>query len=132
MVTLREPPRSDMSAAGLKHPGCPVRGVLARIGDKWSFLLLLTLAQRPHRFGELRRSVDDISQRMLTETLRNLQRDGLVSRTVYPTTPPSVEYALTELGGTLMVPMRGLVGWAREKQPEITKARLTFDEALQE
>lgn len=110
-----------------KHPGCAIRSVLDRIGDKWSFLLILKLAERPHRFGELRRGVDDISQRMLTQTLRSLQRDGLINRTVYPTTPPSVEYALTDLGQTLLVPMQGLVDWADAKKPSIDVARQEFD-----
>jgi DNA-binding HxlR family transcriptional regulator len=106
---------------------CPIRGILDRIGDKWSFLLILKLAQRPHRFGELRREVDDISQRMLTQTLRNLQRDGLISRTVFPTTPPSVEYRLTDLGRSLLEPMRSLVTWADLHQSAIQAARMQFD-----
>lgn len=111
-----------------KHPDCAIRSVLDRIGDKWSFLLILKLAERPHRFGELRRSVDDISQRMLTQTLRSLQRDGLVSRSVFPTTPPSVEYALTDLGQTLLIPMQGLVDWGEHKRVEINGARDRFDQ----
>jgi DNA-binding HxlR family transcriptional regulator len=106
---------------------CPIRGVLDRIGDKWSFLLVLKLAKRPHRFGELRREVDDISQRMLTQTLRSLQRDGLISRTVFPTTPPSVEYSLTDLGRSLLEPMRSLVTWADLHQSAIEAARMQFD-----
>ena len=74
---------------------CPIRDVLDQIGDKWSTLLLLTLADGPQRFGAIKRMVPDISQRMLTQTLRDLQRDGLINRTVFPTTPPSVEYRLT-------------------------------------
>jgi len=105
---------------------CPIRGVLDRIGDKWSFLLILKLAQQPHRFGELRREVDDISQRMLTQTLRNLQRDGLISRTVFPTTPPSVEYRLTDIGQSLLEPMRSLVTWAEFHQSVIEAARIQF------
>lgn len=110
-----------------KHPGCAIRSVLDRVGDKWSFLLILKLAERPHRFGELRRGVDDISQRMLTQTLRRLQRDGLIDRTVYPTTPPSVEYALTDLGQTLLGPMQGLVNWADSQKPKIDQAREEYD-----
>ena len=106
---------------------CPIRGVLDRIGDKWSFLLVLKLAKRPHRFGELRREVDDISQRMLTQTLRSLQRDGLISRTVFPTTPPSVEYGLTDLGRSLLEPMQFLVTWAEIHQSAIEAARMQFD-----
>jgi DNA-binding HxlR family transcriptional regulator len=106
---------------------CPIRGILDRIGDKWSFLLILKLAQQPHRFGELRREVNDISQRMLTQTLRSLQRDGLISRTVFPTTPPSVEYRLTDLGRSLLEPMRSLVTWADLHQSTIEAARMQFD-----
>jgi len=128
IVTLREPPHLVRVPRGrTKHPGCAIRGVLDRIGDKWSYLLIMQLAQRPHRFGELRRAIDDISQRMLTETLRSLQRDGLIDRTVFPTTPPSVEYKLTELGESLLVPMQGLVAWADRQLGVITEARRVFD-----
>lgn len=106
---------------------CPVRDVLDRVGDKWSFLLVLKLASGPHRFGVLRRSVPDISQRMLTQTLRELQRDGLIERTVFPTTPPSVEYALTDLGRSLLVPMRALVTWADQSHATIQASRKLFD-----
>ena len=128
MVTSRELPPHIASKPRPK-PDCPIRGVLDRIGDKWSFLLILKLAERPHRFGELRRAIDDISQRMLTETLRSLQRDGLLDRTVFPTTPPSVEYRLSALGQSLLEPMRGLVDWADRQQPAILQARHTFDGA---
>ena len=107
---------------------CPVRDVLDRIGDKWSFLLILKLGSGPHRFGVLRRAVSDISQRMLTQTLRNLQRDGLIGRTVFPTTPPSVEYALTPLGRSFLMPMRALVSWADQNHQAIRDARTVFDE----
>lgn len=108
---------------------CPIRGVLDRIGDKWSILLLMTLAERPHRFGELRRGVADISQRMLTQTLRDLQRDGLVDRRVFPTNPPSVEYRLTDLGKSLLQPMAGLIRWADDHHAKIKAARARFDGA---
>jgi len=101
--------------------------VLDRIGDKWSYLLILNLAGGPQRFGRLRAEIDDISQRMLTETLRSLQRDGLVEREVFPTTPPSVEYRLSPLGRSLLTPMRALVRWADEKQALILKARDAYD-----
>ncbi|CAM5766995.1 hypothetical protein LMIY3S_02011 [Labrys miyagiensis] len=109
------------------RPECAIRDILDRIGDKWSYLLIMTLAQRPHRFGELRRAIEDISQRMLTETLRSLQRDGLIERTVFPTTPPSVEYRLTERGRSLQVPMRGLIDWADLEMPAIKRSREDFD-----
>jgi DNA-binding HxlR family transcriptional regulator len=105
---------------------CPVRDVLDQIGDKWSTLLLLTLGERSHRFGELRRAVPDISQRMLTQTLRDLQRDGLISRHVHPTVPPSVEYRLTPLGQSLLEPLAHLVSWAETNYGAISAARTTF------
>ncbi len=106
---------------------CPVRGVLDRIGDKWSTLMVLTLASRPHRFGELKRAIPDISQRMLTQTLRDLQRDGYVARKVFPTTPPAVEYSLTELGQSLMMPLSALVDWAVRTRGAVDAARAAFD-----
>jgi len=102
---------------------CPIRDVLDRIGDKWSSLLIFILSERSHRFGELRRAIPDISQRMLTQTLRELQEDGLISRTVHPTTPPSTEYALTDLGRSLVVPLTGLLRWAESRHEEIKRAR---------
>lgn len=123
LVTAREPNPQE-------RDDCPVRDVLDRIGDKWSFLLVLKLASGPHRFGVLRRSVPDISQRMLTQTLRDLQRDGLIGRTVFPTTPPSVEYALTDLGRSLLVPMRALVAWADHSHAAIRVSREVFDSAV--
>lgn len=106
---------------------CPIRDVLDRIGDKWSTLLLLTLSHRSHRFGELRRTIPDISQRMLTQTLRDLQRDGLISRHVHPTNPPSVEYRLTEMGGSLIESLQALVKWADTHQGTIHAARTVYD-----
>jgi len=106
---------------------CPIRGVIDRIGDKWTFLIFLMLAERPYRFGELRREVSDISQRMLTQTLRNLERDGLVLRTVFPTKPPSVEYSLTDLGKSLLEPMQALVAWAESHYDTIKVERSKFD-----
>ena len=106
---------------------CPVRSVLDRIGDKWSTLMVLTLALKPHRFGALKRAIPDISQRMLTQTLRDLQRDGYVARKVFPTVPPAVEYSLTDLGQSLMVPLSGLVDWAVKTRSEVEAARQAFD-----
>ncbi len=102
---------------------CPVRDVMDRVSGKWSTLLVMLLAQHPHRFGELRRAVPDISQRMLTQTLRNLQRDGLVSREVFPTVPPSVEYRLTALGRSFLPPLMGLVRWSLQHHRAIRSAR---------
>lgn len=103
------------------------RDVLDHLGDRWSTLIVLILGSRAHRFGELRRAVPDISQRMLTQTLRDLQRDGLIRREVFPTKPPSVEYSLTEMGRTLLPPLIGLIEWAGANHPAIQAARTEFD-----
>ena len=106
---------------------CPVRDVLDHISGKWTSLLVLLLAVRPHRFGELRRAVPDISQRMLTQTLRDLQRDGLITRHVYPTVPPSVEYRLTRLGRSFLRPLISLVRWSERNHQAIRTARSACD-----
>ena len=108
---------------------CPVRDVLDRIGDKWSTLILGTLAAGPHRFSAVLRAIPDISKRMLTQTFRDLERDGLIARTVFPTKPPSVEYRLTPLGETILEPLNVLVRWADRSHAAIRIARCTFDEA---
>ena len=105
---------------------CPVRDVLSHLGDKWSTLIIGLLGKQPHRFGELRRAIPDISQRMLTQTLRDLQRDGLVSRTVFATVPPSVEYRLTPLGQSLLQPLSGIIEWAKTHHGAIRLARQAF------
>ncbi|MEZ5339820.1 MAG: helix-turn-helix domain-containing protein [bacterium] len=110
-------------------PVCRALGeVLARIGDKWTIFVVGELSRGPLRFNELKRRVDGISQRMLTRTLRSLERDGFVNRTVHPSVPPSVEYSLTELGHSLRCPLDELAGWAREHLPGIIAARLAYDE----
>lgn len=109
---------------------CPVRDVLDKIGDKWSMLLVMTLAGGPKRFNQLHREIPDISQKMLTQTLRDLQRDGLVARQVFDTKPPSVEYRLTPLGHSLIVPFGQLIEWANSSFPSIDAARGAFDGAL--
>lgn len=108
---------------------CEVRRILDRIADKWSLLVIALLGQNTLRFSELRRQINGISQRMLTLTLRNLERDGLVSRTVYPVVPPKVEYQLTTLGVTLIDTIRSLVDWTGEHQDEIRAARESYDAA---
>lgn len=113
--------------SGQSPSECPVRQVLDQIGDKWSTLMLLSLSERPYRFGELRRLIPDISQRMLTQTLRDLQRNGLILRTVFPTQPPSVEYRLTPLGESLLEPLHALVRWAETHYGRIQSARRHFD-----
>ena len=109
------------------NAACPVRDVLDRVGDKWSVLIVRALAGAPKRFGVLRREIEDISQRMLTGTLRNLQRDGFLSRTVIPLTPPQVEYALTPLGQSLHGALCSLAQWSEDHHDAIRAARRQFD-----
>ena len=104
-----------------------ISDVLARIGDKWSVLVVTRLGDKPMRFNELRRSIGGISQRMLTLTLRGLERDGLVTRTVFPTIPPRVDYALTQLGRDLLNPVSALGEWATRNQTKIARAREQFE-----
>ena len=115
-----------------RHKGLPsdcpaVSDVLARVGDKWSVLVVTRLGQGPRRFNELRRAIGGISQRMLTLTLRGLERDGLVTRTVFPTVPPRVDYDLTPLGRDLLTPVSALGEWAVRNQAKIARAREQFD-----
>ena len=116
----------------MKDPSNPVcrtiSTLLSRIGDKWTVLVVQTLAEGSKRFNELRREIPSVSQRMLTLTLRNLERDGLVSRTVTPTIPPRVDYELTELGRSLQKPICGLANWATEHVEEIHAAQARFDD----
>ena len=95
---------------------CPVSGLFRRLGDRWSMLVIILLGGRTHRYNELHRAIEGISQRMLTRTLRTLEADGLVTRTVHPTVPPSVEYGLTERGRSLLVPISALADWAVDNQ----------------
>ena len=118
---------ADVTTGELDTDSCPVRDVLDRVSGKWATLLMMALGVRPHRFGELKRAVPDISQRMLTQTLRDLQRDGLVSRHVFATVPPSVEYRLTELGESLVPPFMVLAAWANKNHDAIRAARMAYD-----
>jgi DNA-binding HxlR family transcriptional regulator len=104
-----------------------VSDVLARVGDKWTVLVVSALGDGPKRFNELRRALGSISQRMLTLTVRGLERDGLVTRTVFPTIPPRVDYELTKLGRSLLDPVSELGSWARKNRPAIQNARQQFD-----
>ncbi len=115
----------------LAPDSCPVRDVLNRVGDKWSLLVLHLLDVSPKRYTELKNSIDGISQRMLTVTLRGLERDGLVSRTVHPVVPPRVDYALTPLGHSLADTVNSLVDWAEHHRGAIDHARRTYDDAKQ-
>ena len=115
----------------MKDPTNPVcrtiSTLLSRIGDKWTVLVVQTLGEGPKRFNELRREIPSVSQRMLTLTLRNLERDGLVSRTVTPTIPPRVDYELTDLGQSLQKPICGLATWATENVGAIHAAQARYD-----
>ena len=104
-----------------------VSEILSRVGDKWTVLIIMMLGHGPKRFNEIKRGINGISQRMLTLTLRNLERDGLVSRTVTPSVPPRVDYALTDLGRDLLIPVSALGAWAIQHTPCIEAARARFD-----
>ena len=108
---------------------CPSRAALYRIGDRWTALIVGILAERPHRFGELRRRIPGISQKMLTQTLRSLERDGLVSRSAFPTVPVTVEYALTSPGETLIPVLAAIRDWAEEHVGEVLMAQAEHDKA---
>lgn len=136
-VTFREPPMTDTAAIWVRFdrwyspgPGslaCPVREVLDHIAAKWTTLILICLAVTPRRFSEVRRALPDISKRMLTQTLRDLERDGMITRHVFPTKPPSVEYRLSPLGQSVLGPLAGLVEWAETSHAAIRVARARFD-----
>lgn len=116
-------------SGGANFADCPIRDVIQVINGKWSSLLVMALAEKPYRFGELRRLVPDISQRMLTQTLYDLQRDGYVHREVFATKPPSVEYSLTDLGRSMFGPLQLLIQWAEFNHAAVRKARAAFDVA---
>ncbi|MET1018602.1 MAG: helix-turn-helix domain-containing protein [Microterricola sp.] len=123
------PPLEDRGPCSAGHAGSDlIRDLLARIGDKWTLLVIGMLDDGPQRFTVLQRNVKGISHRMLTQTLRQLERDGLVSRTSYPEIPPRVEYELTALGRTLEQPALALVTWAAEHHDEIQSSREEFDD----
>jgi DNA-binding HxlR family transcriptional regulator len=111
---------------------CRLRDLLDRIGDKWSLLVVELLGEGTRRFTELKREIDGISQRMLTLTLRRLERDGLVTRTVHPVVPPRVDYELTPLGRSLLDAIAPLVTWTRSHREEIAAARADYDQARSE
>ncbi len=120
---------TEPSSPALAPGDCPVRDVLNRVGDKWSVLVLHLLSGGTLRFTELRNAIDGISQRMLTVSLRGLERDGLVTRTVHPVVPPRVDYALTALGQSLSETIANLVVWAETNRPLIEDARRNYDRA---
>jgi DNA-binding HxlR family transcriptional regulator len=118
-----------LPADGAVYQGnCPARAILDRIADKWTMLIIGLLAESEYRrFNELKRAIRGISQKMLTQTLRDLERDGLVKRTVYPEIPPRVEYALTQLGRTLIAPLSELTQWSEAHIAEVRAAQEAFD-----
>lgn len=105
---------------------CPIRDVLDRLGDRWTVLVLDTLDRGTRRFNELQREIEDISPRMLAQTLRQLEQDGLVSREVFPTVPPRVDYSLTELGGSFFDRFKGMIDWAQAHQADVRAARVAY------
>lgn len=120
---------ADLDPCGREdHPDCGIRDVLDRIGDRWSVLVIVELARGPRRFRELQRAIDGISQRMLTLTVRRLERDGLVRRTVYPTVPAQVDYRLTETGAGLTHLVKALADWSLANRAGIADARRAYDE----
>lgn len=128
MKTAQEGTKMSPSHTPVPHQDClAVREVLNRVGDKWSVLVVAMLRDGPKRFSEIRRSIDGVSQRMLTLTLRGLERDGLVTRTVEPTIPPRVDYELTKLGRTLLKPILALAVWAQEHGSDMQGARQRYD-----
>ncbi|WP_043360669.1 helix-turn-helix domain-containing protein [Belnapia sp. F-4-1] len=129
-----EPGHSEGTTRTAHLPGdCQaVSSLLARIGDKWTVLVVMMLADGPRRFSELKRAIGGVSQRMLTLTLRGLERDGLVTRTITPTIPPRVDYELTGLGQSLRRPVEALGAWVFEHLPEIHRARAAFDSRAEE
>ena len=123
-----EPSRPEPTLPGHASQDCrAVSHVLARVGDKWSVLIVRLLGDGPQRFNTIKRMVGGISQRMLSLTLRSLERDGLVTRTVTPTVPPRVDYALTDLGRSLWTPVEALAGWAQRHHGEIEAAQGRYD-----
>lgn len=117
--------RADLMSGGIAN--CPIRDVVQNVSGKWSGLLLMALAEQAYRFGELRRLLPDISQRMLTQTLRDLRRDGYVHRDVFSTMPPSVEYSLTDSGRSIHAAMEHLFQWAEDNHASVVEARRSFD-----
>lgn len=123
-----EPAVAELDPCGQPdHPDCGIRDVLDRVGDKWSVLVIVELANGPRRFRQLQRAIDGISQRMLTLTVRRLERDGLVLRTVYPTVPAQVEYQLTETGASLTHLVKALADWSLAHRDAIADARQVYD-----
>ena len=111
----------------IRAADCPFRNVLDKVGDKWTFLIFAVLEDGPKRFNEVKRLIGDISHRVLARKLRELERDGYLSRTVHAAHPPRVEYALTTLGSSLLEPIKNFLDWAQSTFPEVQRARAQFD-----
>lgn len=126
MVTTQVEPEPPI---GPYHAGCPTRRILDRIGDRWTVLVIGALGDGSVRFSGLRRRIEGISQKMLTQTLRGLERDGLVRRTVYPEVPVRVEYALTDAGRTLREPLHALEQWSIEYLGQVSASQNAYDHA---
>ncbi len=127
---MRDVPQNrldEWKAMGFDPNNCPVRQVLDHVAAKWTTLILLELEGGPQRFNALGRALPDVSKRMLTQSLRHLERDGLVNREVFDTKPPSVAYSLTDLGMSFLAPLHAMISWANEKFPDINAARANFD-----
>lgn len=136
MVTLKKPPANDSASLvapadcatyNVYNDGCPARLVLDHLGDKWALLVLDRLRHGPTRFNTIRRDISGISQKVLSQVLKRLERDGMISRTAYPTVPVTVEYALTALGETLKERVSPLLHWAEEHMPAIRDAQSAYD-----
>lgn len=125
--TFLEPRHAHVTKKHISEDCRPVSEILSRVGDKWTVLVVVSLGAGARRFNELRHAIGGISQKMLTTTLRGLERDGFVTRTVFPTVPPRVDYALTPLGHDLLVPVTALVEWARSNRAPVLEARGRFD-----
>ncbi|WP_083092537.1 MULTISPECIES: winged helix-turn-helix transcriptional regulator [Rothia] len=123
--------RNCESKADVYDRNCPCRYILSRIADKWTALVIGCLQSGPKRFSELRRSVDGVTQKMLTQTLRSLERDGIVRRTVFPTVPVTVQYEITDLGKTLIEPLEVLRSWSESHKSEVIAAQQAYDDSLE-
>ncbi|EFO29407.1 transcriptional regulatory protein [Roseibium sp. TrichSKD4] len=117
----------DTIERDMEIENCPIRNILDRVGDKWSVLIISMLADEPRRFNELKRMIGDITQRVLTSTLRKLEADGLISRHVEPSSPPKVTYALTDLGRDLLETLKPLIIWAKDNFDDILLSRSQFE-----
>ena len=126
-MRIRSAPASTAGKQANTQKPCPARGVLDRVGDKWSVYVIHALGSQRKRFSALRHEIDGISQRMLTVTLRGLERDGLVTRTIHAEVPPRVEYELTALGMTLKTTVDALLSWSESHRGEIDTARRRYD-----